>query len=91
MASLSSFIGVHSDCSAYQPLPINLDNIDGGSAPFGGPMQRGYVHISGDSFIASGLGTASSSSATMACILDYDIFCYLIALAEFLCKREEHR
>jgi hypothetical protein len=51
------------DCSQYHVVPLNLDNVGGGSTPFGGPMKNGYVHIASDKFLASGLiGTATATN-----------------------------
>lgn len=57
--------GAHSDCSAYHPVPLDLDRLDGGSVPFGGPLHEGYIHMSEDNFIASGLERDSTASDTM--------------------------
>jgi len=58
------------DCSAYHTLPSNLDDANGGSAPYGGPIQNGYVHISSDKFLASGSGSYSKGSNIMSFTLN---------------------
>lgn len=62
--------GSRTDCSQYHVVPLNLDNAGGGSTPFGGPMKNGYVHISSDRFLASGLTGTATATNTMAFTLD---------------------
>jgi len=41
----------HTDCSALDTLPWDLNNAYGGSAPYGGPINRGALRILGDYFL----------------------------------------
>eukprot|EP01091_Cochliopodium_minus_P008899 TRINITY_DN2090_c0_g1_i1.p1 TRINITY_DN2090_c0_g1~~TRINITY_DN2090_c0_g1_i1.p1 ORF type:complete len:3438 (-),score=854.08 TRINITY_DN2090_c0_g1_i1:40-10353(-) len=43
--------GPHADCSNYDLLPVDLNTVQGGSLPFGGPINNGELSFHGNSFL----------------------------------------
>eukprot|EP01119_Soliformovum_irregulare_P024045 TRINITY_DN853_c0_g1_i1.p1 TRINITY_DN853_c0_g1~~TRINITY_DN853_c0_g1_i1.p1 ORF type:complete len:3439 (+),score=826.93 TRINITY_DN853_c0_g1_i1:91-10407(+) len=66
----------HTDCSALDTLPWNLNTVDGGTDAFGGPMVGGTVRILGDNFL---MPTVSGQVDTIALSVNTPSILSLIA------------